>query len=29
MLLSNVEIIDEVLHFYEESEKRKETRSFY
>jgi DNA-directed RNA polymerase subunit N len=29
MILSNVEIIDEVLHFYEESEKRKETRSFY
>jgi DNA-directed RNA polymerase subunit N len=28
MLLSNVEIIDEILRFYEESEKRKETRSF-
>ncbi|MDR2202839.1 MAG: DNA-directed RNA polymerase subunit N [Nitrososphaerota archaeon] len=29
MLLSNVEIIDEVLRFYEEAEKRKETLSFY
>ena len=29
MLLSNVEIIDEVLRFYEESEKRKESRNFY
>ncbi len=29
MLLSNVEIIDEVLRFYEEAEKRKEARNFY
>jgi len=29
MLLSNVEIIDEVLRFYEEAEKRKETLNFY
>jgi DNA-directed RNA polymerase subunit N len=29
MLLSHVEIIDEVLHFYEEAEKRKEARSYY
>jgi DNA-directed RNA polymerase subunit N len=29
MLLSNVEIVDEVLRFYEEAEKRKEARSFY
>jgi hypothetical protein len=29
MLLSNVEIIDEVLRFYEEAEKRKEARGFY
>jgi len=29
MLLSNVEIIDEVLRFYEEAEKHKEARSFY
>jgi len=29
MLLSHVEIIDEVLRFYEEAEKRKEARSFY
>jgi DNA-directed RNA polymerase subunit N len=29
MLLSNVEIIDEVLRFHEESEKRKETFNFY
>ena len=27
MLLSNVEIIDEVLRFYEEAEKRKEARN--
>jgi hypothetical protein len=26
--LSHVEIIDEVLRFYEEAEKRKEARSF-
>ncbi len=29
MLLSNVEIIDEVLRFYEEAEKRKEARDLY
>jgi DNA-directed RNA polymerase subunit N len=29
MLLSNVEIIDEVLRFYEEAEKRKEARNLY
>jgi DNA-directed RNA polymerase subunit N len=29
MLLSNVEIIDEVLRFYEEAEKRKEALNFY
>ena len=29
MLLSHVEIIDEVLRFYEEAEKRKENRSIY
>jgi DNA-directed RNA polymerase subunit N len=29
MLLSHVEIIDEVLRFYEESEKRREARGFY
>ena len=29
MLLSNVEIVDEVLRFYEEAEKRKEARTFY
>ncbi len=29
MLLSHVEIIDEVLRFYEESEKRKEARGIY
>ena len=29
MLLSNVEIIDEVLKFYEEAEKRKEAHNFY
>jgi DNA-directed RNA polymerase subunit N len=29
MLLSNVEIVDEVLRFYEEAEKRKETLNFY
>jgi DNA-directed RNA polymerase subunit N len=29
MLLSNVEIVDEVLRFYEEAEKRKESRNFY
>jgi hypothetical protein len=29
MLLSNVEIIDEVLRFYEEAEKRKEARNYY
>jgi len=28
MLLSNIEIIDEILRFYEEAEKRKETRNF-
>jgi hypothetical protein len=28
MLLSNVEIIDEILKFTEEAEKRKENRSF-
>jgi DNA-directed RNA polymerase subunit N len=29
MLLSHVEILDEVLRFYEEAEKRKEARSIY
>jgi DNA-directed RNA polymerase subunit N len=29
MLLAHVEIIDEVLRFYEEAEKRKEARSQY
>ncbi|MEM3577795.1 MAG: DNA-directed RNA polymerase subunit N [Candidatus Bathyarchaeia archaeon] len=29
MLLSHVEIIDEVLRFYEEAEKRKEMRQSY
>ncbi len=29
MLLANVEIIDEVLRFYEEAEKRKEARNLY
>jgi len=29
MLLSHVEIIDEVLRFYEEAEKRKESRNHY
>jgi hypothetical protein len=29
MLLSNVEIIDEVLRFHEEAEKRKEARNLY
>ena len=29
MLLSHVEILDEVLQFYEEAEKRKEARSYY
>jgi len=29
MLLSHVEIFDEVLRFYEEAEKRKEARSYY
>jgi hypothetical protein len=29
MLLSHVEIIDEVLRFYEEAEKRREERSLY
>ena len=29
MLLSHTEIIDEVLRFYEEAERRKEARSFY
>jgi DNA-directed RNA polymerase subunit N len=29
MLLSHVEIVDEVLRFYEESEKRKEARNLY
>ncbi len=29
MLLSHVEIIDEVLRFYEEAEKRREARSYY
>ena len=28
MLLSNVEIIDEILHFHEEAERRKDSRSF-
>jgi DNA-directed RNA polymerase subunit N len=29
MLLSHVEIFDEVLRFYEEAQKRKEARSYY
>jgi len=29
MLLSHVEIIDEILRFYEEAEKRKEMRQYY
>ncbi|HVP15883.1 MAG TPA: DNA-directed RNA polymerase subunit N [candidate division Zixibacteria bacterium] len=29
MLLSHAEILDEVLRFYEEAEKRKEARSVY
>jgi DNA-directed RNA polymerase subunit N len=29
MLLSHVEILDEVLRFYEEAQKRKEARSLY
>ena len=29
MLLSHVEIIDEVLRFYEEAEKRREARGYY
>jgi DNA-directed RNA polymerase subunit N len=29
MLLSHVEIFDEVLRFYEEAEKRKEARTYY
>ncbi len=29
MLLSNAEIIDEVLRFYEEAEKRREARNLY
>ncbi|MBC7129949.1 DNA-directed RNA polymerase subunit N [Candidatus Bathyarchaeota archaeon] len=29
MLLSHVEIIDEVLRFYEEAEKRREARMYY
>ncbi len=29
MLLSHVEIIDEILRFYEEAEKRKEARNHY
>jgi DNA-directed RNA polymerase subunit N len=29
MLLSHVDIIDEVLRFYEEAEKRKEARLYY
>ena len=29
MLLSHVEIIDEVLRFYEEAEKRREARNYY
>ena len=29
MLLSHVEIIDEVLQFYEVAEKRREARNFY
>ncbi len=29
MLLSHVEIVDEVLRFYEEAERRKEARSNY
>jgi DNA-directed RNA polymerase subunit N len=29
MLLSHVEIFDEVLRFYEEAEKRKEQRTYY
>ena len=29
MLLSHVEIIDEILRFFEEAEKQREVRSFY
>jgi len=29
MLLSHVEVIDEILRFYEEAEKRKEARNYY
>jgi hypothetical protein len=29
MVLSNVEIIDEILRFYEEAEKRREARNLY
>jgi len=29
MMLSHVEIIDEILRFFEEAEKRKEARSYY
>ena len=29
MILSNVEIIDEILRFYEEAEKRREARNLY
>jgi hypothetical protein len=29
MLLSHVEIFDEVMRFYEEAEKRKEARTYY
>ncbi|MDH7478316.1 MAG: hypothetical protein QHH17_08055, partial [Candidatus Bathyarchaeota archaeon] len=29
MLLSHVDIIDEVLRFYEEAEKRKEAKTYY
>ncbi|TET62252.1 DNA-directed RNA polymerase subunit N [Candidatus Bathyarchaeota archaeon] len=29
MLLSHVEIIDEILRFYEETEKRREARNYY
>jgi len=29
MLLSHVEIIDEVLRFYEEAEKRREARNYF
>jgi len=29
MLLTHVEVIDEILRFHEEAEKRKEARNFY